>query len=339
MNSIFNCYFNEQPLSQEPKNENEIVQSQIQMNDNSSHLNKSENQQPQSIIEHKESFDQKTASPNQQQQQQQQIHSNNSNEILHSESFLDIEKIEDIEIKNECKSTKVLVKKVCILKEIINEKMSLEEKRQSLMNEFKIMNKLLYHPNILKVYDIFLNDDGKTEPSILIEYYPITLEKAVLNKKLSNVQQIVSIYQIAEVMKYIHLNNIVHHNLKPSNILISEKGIIKIGGFENSQIIKSEDQKEQLLKNSDVCSFGDVVYFILTGGKTTEIKNDTVLSSFHQLAKQLIIACWCFDDDKPTFEVICQVLEQNDFNLISLSQSEIQEIYQSINQYKNQVLI
>lgn len=39
-----------------------------------------------------------------------------------------------------------------------------------------------------------------------------SLEQAILNKKLTRVQQIYSIYQIAQGMNYIHSQKIVHKN-------------------------------------------------------------------------------------------------------------------------------
>mgnify|MGYP007097675414 CR=1 FL=1 len=80
------------------------------------------------------------------------------------------------------------------------------------------------------------------------------------------------------------------------------------------------------------------IFFFLSGGEILEAKNVKVLSKFHLLAQQLIDACW-FDEieNRPTFEMICDVLEKNDFNLASLSLQEIQEVSRMINQYKKQV--
>lgn len=43
----------------------------------------------------------------------------------------------------------------------------------------------------------------------------------------SKVQLAYSIYQIADRMKYIHSQKVVHLNLKPTNIFILEDGTIK----------------------------------------------------------------------------------------------------------------
>ena len=54
------------------------------------------------------------------------------------------------------------------------------------------------------------------------------MNQAVKEGSLSKVMLVVSIYEIAEGMKYIHHQNIIHRDLKPSNILIAEDGTFKV---------------------------------------------------------------------------------------------------------------
>lgn len=244
--------------------------------------------------------------------------------------------IQDIVIGTNCKYVKVLDKTVYVLKEMIDHDSSI----QRLIDEYEIMREL-NHQNILKAYKIIINDKN-FRPSILLEYCPTNLEQAIQNGTLSKVQKVFTIYQIAEGMKYLHLQRIVHQNLKPSKILISECQTIKIGGFDKSQIsnLKTPTNEEKLNEMADIRAFGDIIYFILSGGKFTKIKNDTVLEFFPLLAKQLVDACWHVDSQSgPTFEIICDVLEKNNFNLVSLSQQEIQEVSQMIVEYKELISI
>ena len=62
---------------------------------------------------------------------------------------------------------------------------------------------MLNHPNMLKTHVLFINDDS-LPPSILLEYRPFSIKKAINDKTLSKVQKSFIIYQIAEGMKYIH---------------------------------------------------------------------------------------------------------------------------------------
>ena len=88
----------------------------------------------------------------------------------------------------------------------------------------------LHHPNVLQEYGIFVGDESNP-PSILLEYCPLNIEQAIMNKELSNVKIVCAIYQIAEGMKYIHSLNIIHCNIKPAHILIDSEGTIKISDF------------------------------------------------------------------------------------------------------------
>ena len=197
-------------------------------------------------------------------------------------------------------------------------------------NEIEIM-KMVNHPNVLKVQGISYNDENN--PSISYSKCYTNLKQSI--QKNSKVQCVYFIYQIAEGMKYIHSCNIVHVNLDPSSIFISDEGIIKISDFKNAQKMTQENQNCQM---DDVYSFGKLVYFILSGTEINNSIKEIDLNSFTLLAQQLIESC--FDDDlenRTTFEIICNVLEQNKFNLISLSQQEFEEVFELIDHYKKQI--
>ena len=245
-----------------------------------------------------------------------------------------LEMIAEIKRSNDEKVIKVSYKNLYMLKEIINPNSNVGNLQQ-MIDKYEIM-RMLTHKNILKAHDILINDK-KLPPSILFEYCPKNLEEEVISKKLTKVQKVYAIYQIAEGMKYVHSRKVVHLDLNPSNILVSDDGMIKIAGFEKSQTMKSMQQNKEfeMKEMEDVFSFGDMVYFILTDGGVAKIKNETVLNSLDLLANQMISACWSQIESRPTFEMICDVLETNNFNLISLSQQEANDLTRMINQYKS----
>ena len=213
----------------------------------------------------------------------------------------------------------VSLNKLYVLKEVSKENI------QQLKNEFEMMN-MLHHPNVQKAHNIFI-DDPKRPPSILLEYFPYCIGQAIQDKILSNVQKVFAIYQIAEGMKYIHSRNIVHQNLRLANIMISDDGIIKIGGFRKSHLITSENISD---KDVDVYSFGVIVQFILNINKSEDGHNEP-----SELAKLLINSC-CKNKERPSFIRICELLEEKEFKLIQLSQQETKIITQIIDQYKKQ---
>lgn len=241
------------------------------------------------------------------------------------------EKIEDIGYGERSRVIKVLKAKFYALKE-----MSIQSEKNSniqyLIDEFKIMT-TLSHPNILKAYGIYINDE-MNPPSILLEYCPMSLEQAIKKKQLSKVQIAFSVYQIAEGMKYIHSKNILHKNLKPSNILISEDGMIKICDFKSNQMTQN-NKSTKSNDFDDVYSFGLVVYYVVSGGQSLDDNKKVNLEGFQLLAQQLVNACMSVEfEPQITFEIICNVLEEYNFGLFSFSEQENQKLSSLISQYK-----
>lgn len=84
-----------------------------------------------------------------------------------------------------------------------------------------------------------------------------------------------------------------------------------------------------------------ILFFILELKKLKDIcegKTASIPSTFALLAQQLIEACWFFDpDDRPSFEMICQTLEENNFNLLPLEKKDNQEVIRIIDQYRAEI--
>lgn len=254
------------------------------------------------------------------------ISQQNQQQQFGSRSTQSLEIIGEIGNSNGVKFYKVLHPTLYMLKEMDNKKTKAENIQQ-LLDEFKIIN-ILHHPNIIKTYGIF-TDDQNIPPSILLEYCSNNLEQVIKSKKFSKVQQVFSVYQIAKAMKYIHSQKIFNPALEPSRIFVSEDGIIKICRFENSQLISSKNTSndEKLKEMNDIHAFGTIVYFIFSGGKFPEDKNKRIPNNFPILTQQLISACWSSEIESfPSFEIICDVLEQNEFKLASFNDQEIQEV-------------
>ena len=95
-----------------------------------------------------------------------------------------------------------------------NSKLKIHFQNTTFMKEYEIMN-MLDHANILKTYGIFLSDE-KNPPSILLEFCPQNLQKAIEDKKFTNEELVKNIYQIAEGMYPLYLYLYFDLNLKNS---------------------------------------------------------------------------------------------------------------------------
>ena len=169
-------------------------------------------------------------------------------------------------------------------------------------------------------------------------------------ESLSKVQIAISIYEIASGMKYIHNNQIIHHNIKPTNILISSDGQTKIADFGVYKLFSQDEEigigsqkfmapeiinEEEYDEKIDVYSFDVLVYFILNGGKMPEItatqmgigKKAQIPNEFTQFSRQLIDSCWNFKPkDRPSFDKINEQLVNSAHELLDLTKHEIKEV-------------
>ena len=141
----------------------------------------------------------------------------------------------------------------------------------------------LTHPNIVNIYDTGIEDDIYY---IVMEYVKgETLKDYIKRKGSLTEQETVNITrQIAEALKQAHSNKIVHRDIKPHNILLTEEGIVKVADFgiaraSSSSTINSTSNvigsvhyfsPEQARggyvdEKSDIYSLGIVMYEMITG--------------------------------------------------------------------------
>lgn len=141
----------------------------------------------------------------------------------------------------------------------------------------------LTHPNIVNIYDTGIEGDIYY---IVMEYVKGETLKNYINKKgrLSEQETIRISRQVAEALKHAHNNKIVHRDIKPHNILITEEGIVKVTDFgiaraatsstinNTSNVIGSvhyfspeQARGGYVDEKSDIYSLGIVMYEMITG--------------------------------------------------------------------------
>ena len=151
----------------------------------------------------------------------------------------------------------------------------------------------LTHPNIVSIYDVGVEDNlhyivmeliqGKTLKEIILE------EKGPLPWKWSvNVA-----IQIASALETAHRNNIIHRDIKPHNIIITEDGIAKVTDFGIAKAVS----------NSTITAFGTTIgsvhYFSPehARGGYTDAKSD--LYSLGVVLYEMVTGRVPFDADTP----------------------------------------
>jgi serine/threonine-protein kinase len=102
--------------------------------------------------------------------------------------------------------------------------------KERFFNEARVQSSL-HHPNIATLYD-FQESPVSDELFIVMEYVDgETLDASIQRSCFAVEDALVTLKSICEAVKFIHENNIVHRDIKPQNIKISSKGVVKLLDF------------------------------------------------------------------------------------------------------------
>lgn len=175
---------------------------------------------------------------------------------------------------------------------LLNRFVAVKILRSEFINDEEFINKFrresqaaasLSHPNIVSIYDVGVEDNIYY---IVMEYVNgRTLKQLIREKgKLSIDESLDIAMKIAEALNHAHENHIVHRDIKPHNILVTEDGIVKVTDFgiaraattstvtNTSNVIGSVHyfSPEQARggytdEKSDIYSLGVVMYEMVTG--------------------------------------------------------------------------
>jgi serine/threonine protein kinase len=143
----------------------------------------------------------------------------------------------------------------------------------------------LVHPNIVQVFDFGL-DEGKHQHFIVMEHVPgHSCAELLRDRGHLDVEQGVEIIaQACRGLDYAHRNGVVHRDVKPGNLLVSEAEVVKLADFgiaratDQSSITQvgsvlgtaaylapEQARGEEAGPRADIYSLGVVAYQMLSG--------------------------------------------------------------------------
>ena len=157
------------------------------------------------------------------------------------------------------------------------------------LREGKLLARLT-HPNIARLIDAGMTPDG--DPYLVLDYVDgVPIDQYCDSHSLSIEARLNLFLQVLGPVAHAHANLIVHRDVKPSNVLVTESGEVKLLDFGIAKLLESDGQPEAdagvtraggvaltpayaspeqltggvVSVTSDVYSLGILLYLLLTG--------------------------------------------------------------------------
>jgi len=155
------------------------------------------------------------------------------------------------------------------------------------------------HPNVAHVYEFIQGDEGQC---LIIEYVDgPDLKWYIANRPWNLQERQVIAAQICNGLQYLHENDFTHHDLKPSNILFTRKGLAKLVDYSlcgNSYLLSLFDsglheqvtpmyvapeliRGEKATPQSDIYSLGITLYLLFVNRVPFPVDNLHALYQCH----------------------------------------------------------
>ena len=172
----------------------------------------------------------------------------------------------------------------------------------------------LSHKNIITIHDL---GEHEGQPYLAMEYLDgEDLQRRLRRpEKMSLSRKLDLAIEICEGLEYAHSRGVVHRDVKPANIFITERGTVKVLDFGLARLVTSQLTNTNMLmgtlnymapeqvrgeradQRSDIFSVGVVIYELLCGRKAFE--GDSFASTLYKILQEVPEPLWKIEPSLP----------------------------------------
>ena len=102
----------------------------------------------------------------------------------------------------------------------------------------------LNHPNIIKLINVHRADNDK-DIYLAFEFMETDLHAVIRAKILEDVHKQYIIYQLLKTLKYLHTAELLHRDMKPSNLLLNSDCLMKVADFGLARSTLTHERDEE----------------------------------------------------------------------------------------------
>jgi len=120
---------------------------------------------------------------------------------------------------------------------------------QRTFREIIFLQELSEHENVITLLDVMKADNDK-DIYLIFEYMETDLHAVIRANILEDIHKRFIIYQLLKAIKYIHSAQVLHRDMKPSNLLLNSECLVKVADFGLARSInapKDEGRQQQVL--------------------------------------------------------------------------------------------
>ncbi len=189
------------------------------------------------------------------------------------------------------KARDVLLNRLAALKFLPAEGADVAEKRRRFLHEAQSASGL-NHPNIVTIYEIGKVGDRDFIAMELVQGQ--TLDHLIGRKALPLERALTYAIQIADALATAHAAGIVHRDVKPANVMVTDSGLVKVLDFGLAKLLPSawrasdEMQTVQASRTSDGTIIGTVAYMSPEQAEGRPVDHRSDIFSFGALLHEML---------------------------------------------------